>query len=201
MFRTAAPTTPDRTSTASCFGGNSALDGVPSTRGCDDILIDDLLEFAAIPAPTFAEQRRLDWLEQPLADADGSLVRDEVGNLIWSFGRRSPPVLLLRTLTRSSRSTSRWRSSGAAGGWRRRASATTPPPWRWRCTQWRPCSRAEWPKAGAVAFTVGEEGLGNLRGAHAACAAVAADVRHRVEGHGLDQVLVDAVGSVRAAYA
>jgi acetylornithine deacetylase/succinyl-diaminopimelate desuccinylase-like protein len=50
---------------------------------------------------------------------------------------------------------------------------------------------------GAVAFTVGEEGLGDLRGAHQACEQLRPASVIAVEGHGLEQVLVDAVGSVR----
>ena len=51
---------------------------------------------------------------------------------------------------------------------------------------------------GAVAFTVGEEGLGNLRGAIAVCARWPAARFVALEGHGLEHVIVDAVGSVRA---
>jgi acetylornithine deacetylase/succinyl-diaminopimelate desuccinylase-like protein len=53
-------------------------------------------------------------------------------------------------------------------------------------------------EGGAVAFTVGEEGLGNLRGAHAACEELRPEALIALEGHGLDRVHVDAVGSVRA---
>lgn len=52
--------------------------------------------------------------------------------------------------------------------------------------------------AGAVAFTVCEEGLGNLRGATAACASLRPEAVVALEGHMLDEVVVDAVGSVRA---
>jgi tripeptide aminopeptidase len=52
--------------------------------------------------------------------------------------------------------------------------------------------------AGAVVFTVGEEGLGNLRGAHAACDALRPRSFIALEGHGLHEVVVDAIGSVRA---
>jgi tripeptide aminopeptidase len=54
---------------------------------------------------------------------------------------------------------------------------------------------------GAVAFTVGEEGLGNLRGATAVCARWPAARFVALEGHGLERVIVDAVGSVRARVA
>jgi acetylornithine deacetylase/succinyl-diaminopimelate desuccinylase-like protein len=50
----------------------------------------------------------------------------------------------------------------------------------------------------AVAFTVGEEGLGNLRGGLHACRALRPDAAIAVEGHGLDEVTTEHVGSVRA---
>ena len=53
----------------------------------------------------------------------------------------------------------------------------------------------------AVAFTVGEEGLGDLRGARAACAALEPHAVIALEGHGLDEVMIDHVGSVRARVA
>jgi acetylornithine deacetylase/succinyl-diaminopimelate desuccinylase-like protein len=52
--------------------------------------------------------------------------------------------------------------------------------------------------AGAVVFTVGEEGLGNLGGARGATSELQPELFIAVEGHLLDRVLVDAVGSVRA---
>ncbi len=52
---------------------------------------------------------------------------------------------------------------------------------------------------GALVFTVGEEGLGNLRGITAACAELEPEAVVAVEGHGLEHVIVDAVGSLRAS--
>jgi tripeptide aminopeptidase len=52
--------------------------------------------------------------------------------------------------------------------------------------------------AAAFAFTVGEEGLGNLHGAHAVCEALRPEALIALEGHGLDSIYVDAVGSLRA---
>lgn len=49
----------------------------------------------------------------------------------------------------------------------------------------------------AVVFTVGEEGLGALRGARHAAATLATDQAIALEGHGLDHVVADAVGCVR----
>ena len=50
----------------------------------------------------------------------------------------------------------------------------------------------------AVAFTVGEEGLGNLRGALHVCRELSPAAAIALEGHGLDEVITDHVGSVRA---
>ena len=49
----------------------------------------------------------------------------------------------------------------------------------------------------AVAFTVGEEGLGGLRGARHACRELAPEAVLALEGHGSDRVFTDAVGSLR----
>src|SRR5581483_1072630 len=49
----------------------------------------------------------------------------------------------------------------------------------------------------AVVFTVGEEGLGALRGARHAAATLPTEQAIALEGHGLDRVIVDAVGCVR----
>lgn len=51
----------------------------------------------------------------------------------------------------------------------------------------------------AVVFTVGEEGLGGLRGARHACATLDVEAAIALEGHGLDQVFTDAVGCVRVS--
>ncbi len=53
----------------------------------------------------------------------------------------------------------------------------------------------------AVAFTVGEEGLGNLRGALHACRSLKPATAIAVEGHGLDEVVTEHVGSARARLA
>ncbi|HEV3403818.1 MAG TPA: M20/M25/M40 family metallo-hydrolase, partial [Gaiellaceae bacterium] len=47
-----------------------------------------------IPAPTFHEQARLDWLENRLAAAPGSRHRDAAGNLIWRFDASPPRVVV-----------------------------------------------------------------------------------------------------------
>jgi acetylornithine deacetylase/succinyl-diaminopimelate desuccinylase-like protein len=53
------------------------------------------------------------------------------------------------------------------------------------------------PESLVVVFTVGEEGLGSLRGARHAAATIPMQAAVALEGHGLDDVTVDAVGCVR----
>ena len=48
-----------------------------------------------------------------------------------------------------------------------------------------------------IAFTIGEEGLGGLRGARHACRELAPEAVLALEGHGIDRVFTDAVGSLR----
>ena len=57
--------------------------------------VDELARFAAIPAPTGAEEARLQWLQQRLSRAPGTRRRDDSGNLIWSFGEGRPELLLM----------------------------------------------------------------------------------------------------------
>jgi tripeptide aminopeptidase len=49
----------------------------------------------------------------------------------------------------------------------------------------------------AIVFTVGEEGLGGLRGARHACRELAPEAVLALEGHGCDRIFTDAVGSLR----
>lgn len=160
-------------------------------------LVDRVLEIAAIPAPTFAEEARLAWLEQALAGAPGERYRDEAGNLIWRFGEGRPRLLVLahvdtvfpaETELRFERSGDVLTGPGV--GDNAAALAVTVD-----VVSELLASGAAAP--GAVAFTVGEEGLGDLAGARAACAALRPQVALAVEGHGLDRVVVDCVGSVR----
>ena len=53
------------------------------------MLIDDILELARIPAPTFDEAARIDWLERRLERAPGRRERDAVGNLTVDVGNRA----------------------------------------------------------------------------------------------------------------
>jgi tripeptide aminopeptidase len=161
-------------------------------------LIDELLELAAIPAPTFAEAGRIEWLEGRLAGAPGRRYRDEVGNLIWTWGSGRPRLLVaahvdtvfpLETPLRFEREGD-WLAGPGIGD---NAAAVIVV-----AHVVGELLESEDVATGAVAFTVGEEGLGNLRGATAACAQLEPEAVLAVEGHGLQHVIVDAVGSVRA---
>jgi len=165
-----------------------------STRG----LVDDIVEVAEIGAPTFFEEARVAWLESRLAGLPGSRRRDAVGNLIWSFGDGRPEILLTAHLDTVfaedvplavTRVDSRLRGPGVGDN----AAAIA--------TVIRVVSDIAASGAAdglAVAFTVGEEGLGNLRGAHAVCDELKPAAMIALEGHGLDEVFVDGIGSVRA---
>lgn len=161
-------------------------------------MIDDLLELAAVPAPTFSEGARADWLERRLAGAPGRSERDPAGNLLWRWGAGRPRVLVLAHLDTvfPAETPLRFERSGARlvgpGIGDNAAALVTVVEAVSALLRGAPVG------PGAVAFTVGEEGLGDLRGARAACEALRPEAAIAVEGHGLDEVLVDAVGSVRA---
>lgn len=161
-------------------------------------LVDDLVEIASIPAPTFAEGERIAWLERRLTGLPGRRRRDGVGNLIWEWEEGRPRVLLAAhvdtvfpadTQLRFERDGSDLVGPGVGDNAAAVAVAVEVV---------GDLLRAGPLAAGAVAFTVGEEGLGNLHGASAACAELRPEFFVALEGHMLDHVYVDAVGSLRA---
>jgi acetylornithine deacetylase/succinyl-diaminopimelate desuccinylase-like protein len=160
--------------------------------------LEDLLGLARVPAPTFDEGERIEWLQQRLAGAPGRRSTDAAGNLIWRFDEEPPRVLLLAhvdtVFARDVPHEPRLEGTRLVGpGVGDNAAAVV------CAVQVVEQIAGERNPAGlAVAFTVGEEGLGNLAGAHAACAELAPEQVVALEGHGLMHVAVDAVGSVRA---
>jgi acetylornithine deacetylase/succinyl-diaminopimelate desuccinylase-like protein len=154
-------------------------------------------EIASIPAPTFAEERRIAWLERRLDGLPGQRHRDVVGNLVWTWGEGRPRLLLLAHVDTvfGPRTELTFRQEGdlligpGIGDNAAAVAVTVEVVSELLRTDVAP---------GAVAFTVGEEGLGNLRGARAACEALRPARAIAVEGHGLEKIIVDCVGSVRA---
>lgn len=163
-----------------------------------DGLIEDVLALARIPAPTFAEERRIAWLEARLTASPGVLGRDGAGSLIWAWDTRRPRVLVAAhvdtvfpegTPLEPRREGNDLVGPGVGDNAAAVAVAVD-------VTERLLASGRS--GRGAVAFTVAEEGLGNLRGAREVCETLDPEMFVALEGHGLDEVLVDAVGSLRA---
>jgi acetylornithine deacetylase/succinyl-diaminopimelate desuccinylase-like protein len=183
------------------------LDPVRQDGGVTDRrLVDDLLAFAAIPSPTFAEGERLAWLERRLAVLPGHSRRDDAGNLIWSWrgapggGDDARPELALLAHVDTVFGAGEDLGIREDGGTLRGAGIGDNAAGVVVTLHVVGALLGEGAlrRPGAVAFTVGEEGLGNLRGAHAAVAGLRPRAVVAVEGHGLDEVALDAVGSLRA---
>lgn len=166
-----------------------------------DGLVEEIIMLAQIPAPTFSEQPRLDWLERRLAGAPGRRSRDLAGNLIWRWGDGPPKVLVaahVDTVFDTDTPLTVHRANGELIGPGVGDNATGVAAVV-HVVETMLAQRQLAP--GAVAFTVGEEGPGNLRGATAVCEELSPDAMVAVEGHWLEHVVVDALGSVRARIA
>jgi acetylornithine deacetylase/succinyl-diaminopimelate desuccinylase-like protein len=157
----------------------------------------DATALAELPGGTGHEQVRIDWLQRRLAGKPGSRYVDEAGNLVWTFG---PPPYRLAVLVHVDDVFGEATARGVTrrGGWlcgpgigdNAIAVATAV-----AVAESALAGPAEAPLA--VVFTVGEEGLGGLRGARHACRELAPEAVLALEGHGADRVFTDAVGSVR----
>ena len=162
-----------------------------------DGLVDDLIELAQTPAPTGAEEPRIEWLERRLAFAPGTLQRDAAGNLVWRIGDGRPALaLLVHVDTVFTAGTDL--GVEEEDGWLRGAGIGDNAAAVAVAVTVVEALAAQLLRPLAVVFTVGEEGLGNLRGALHACRELQPETAIALEGHGLDDVCVDAVGSVRA---
>ncbi len=156
---------------------------------------DELARFTAIPAPTGSEEARLGWLEERLAGGAGSLARDEAGSLLWRFGG-SPELLVMAhvdTVFHGLDAIEVVRDGEELVGPGVGDNAAAVMTVIWTLLELDPI-----PPGLAVAFTVGEEGLGNLRGALHACRSLRPAMAIALEGHGLDEVVTEHVGSTRA---
>ncbi len=168
-----------------------------ATDAAQERLLRDVLAIARIPAPTFSESARMDWIERRLGSAPGTLRRDDVGNLLWTWGTGRPDLMLAAHVDTvfgpetvlSVRREGSWLVGPGVGD--NAAAIAVAIDVVEELLARRPL------KPGAVAFTVGEEGLGNLVGASNACEALQPRAFVALEGHMLDRVLVDAVASAR----
>lgn len=156
---------------------------------------DEIATLAAIPAPTGAEDARLCWIEQRISHLPGTRRRDSAGNLVWRFSQDAPELLVMAhvdTVFDDPSITVRKEGGDLVGpGVGDNAAAVIT---LINSLESMPSD----PLRLAVAFTVAEEGLGNLRGALHACAALRPAMAIALEGHGLDNVITEHVGSVRA---
>jgi tripeptide aminopeptidase len=159
--------------------------------------VEALETFAAIAAPTGAEEERLRWLERRLNGAPGTRERDAAGNLIWRGSEGGTPKALVMAhvdtvfAADTALTIERDGHELVGPGVGDNAAAVIA---LVSLLERLP----ELPRGIAVAFTVGEEGLGNLRGAIHACSRLRPGVAVAVEGHGLDHVIIEHVGSLRA---
>jgi acetylornithine deacetylase/succinyl-diaminopimelate desuccinylase-like protein len=170
-------------------------------NGESELLLDEISTIANIPAPTFEEEARLEWLVERLRQAPGNLHRDAARNLIWSWGDGRPQLLVTAHVDtvfprRTSLGVERdgnWLVGPGVGDNAAAIAVTI------RVVEH--LLRTQRLAPAAVAFTVCEEGLGNLRGARQACSDLAPTAVLAVEGHGLDAIVADAHGSIRARIA
>ena len=157
----------------------------------------DAVALAELPGGTGHEQVRIDWLQRRLAGKPGSRHVDEAGNLVWTFG---PPPYRLAVLVHVD---DVFGEATARGVTRRDGWLCGPGIGDNAIAVATAVAVAERTLAGpaeaplAVVFTVGEEGLGGLRGARHACRELGPEAVLALEGHGQDRVFTDAVGSVR----
>ncbi len=164
-----------------------------------DDLVRDTLSLCAIPAPTFAESERAAAVAALLAEAGLEPFTDETGNVLARVGPAGPAIVVAAHLdtvfpadTPLDPRRDRGRLHGPGIGDNCVAVATL-------IELGRHLARVRRAPRGAVllAATVGEEGLGDLRGIRAVLDAHPASAVIALEGHGLDSVVTAGIASAR----
>jgi acetylornithine deacetylase/succinyl-diaminopimelate desuccinylase-like protein len=173
------------------------MNGVASQPPVNGSALADLVALARIPAPSFEEEARIAWLESRLADAPGRRSRDSAGNLVWRWGEGPPRLVVTAHVDTVFPSAvdhdARIEGDEVVGpGVGDNAAAVAV-----AISVVESLLGSDPLEPGALVFTVCEEGLGNLRGAAAACDELRPGSLIALEGHGLDAIHVDAVGSAR----
>lgn len=165
-----------------------------------EVIAANAVALAELDGGTGRERVRIDWLTRRLSRAPGERRVDDAGNLVWTFG---PPPYRLAVLAHVDDVFGETTPRGVTirDGWlcgpgigdNAIAVATAVAV----AEQDLSSSAVAGQLPLAIVFTVGEEGLGGLRGARHACAELTPAAVLALEGHGLDRVFTEAVGSLR----
>jgi tripeptide aminopeptidase len=162
-----------------------------------ETVLADAQRICAVPAPTFGEGPRAQLVAELFADAGTPADRDAVGNVVCRVGGAGPAVVLaahLDTVFGPEQPIEIVRAHGriAAPGIGDNSLAVAALLALARRLAARPPGRAV-----VLAATVGEEGLGDLRGAKHLVATIDCACFVAVEGMALHAIEVGAVGSER----
>ncbi len=162
-----------------------------------EIVLADAQRICAVPAPTFAEAQRAQLVAELFAQAGAPAAPDAVGNVVSRFGGDGPAVVLaahLDTVFGPEQPIEIVRENGriAAPGIGDNSLAVAALLALARRMATRPPARPV-----VLAATVGEEGLGDLRGAKHLVATLDCDCFVAVEGMSLDAIEVGGIGSER----
>lgn len=162
-------------------------------------VIADAREICAVPAPPFGEQPRGELVARMLTDAGAAVERDAVGNVIGRLGRRDDPEPVifaahLDTVFAAGTEITFTERDGrlSAPGIGDNSLGVAALVQLARGLSGRQLSRGV-----LLAATVGEEGLGDLRGSKALVAENPCGAFVAIEGQMLDSVKTAAVGSLR----
>jgi tripeptide aminopeptidase len=160
-------------------------------------VLDDAQRICSVPAPTFAEHARGELVAQLFADAGTPSVLDGVGNVVCRLGGEGPATVFaahLDTVFGAEQPITIVRRRGriAAPGIGDNSLAVAA-----LLVLARQFAERTPARPVVLAATVGEEGLGDLRGAKHLVSTIACDRFVAVEGMSLNAIEVGAIGSER----